>query len=493
MEPQPPEAVAETHTKRARTDAFTCRLYERAIAFRNTLSDLEMDHAKWNKALEKLYTVMVSGPSSCPSGVKFDPLDMDRNLQQIRVLCGARSPNTISKRANSLLRFCLWHRGFSSVPIVSNFVKGILDKKALTRPRRKQARPLTVSEVIYLESVLRNSSIDLVDRFAAGAFLLALFGRCRWSDLRHVNNFFLDTNEVDGRTIGYMEFTTFSHKTAAQVARHGLPLPLVAPIWGLEKPCWALEWNKIAKKVGRIFDDTFKGPILPAPDKFGNWGSRSVTAAEASKWLLELLRPNGSNLDEVTSHSLKCTVLSWLAKAGAEPHHRLVLGHHSTQRGSLETYSRDMLSAPLRAMEDVLRKIRMGALHPGLTRSGHIQEPTKMDCARDGQKDPGEPQSSSSDSSDSSGSNSDSTESEHGLTRKWHAVGGNDPNVCKSTWGSGTMHQHVQSKIVHLQQEGSDKIFYCGLHATKDHRVIEATPFLENRKCKRCTRVLNAA
>jgi hypothetical protein len=113
VEPQLPEAVAETHTKRARTDAFTCRLYERAIAFRNTLSDLEMDHAKWNKALEKLYTVMVSGPSSCPSGVKFDPLDMDRNLQQIRVLCGARSPNTISKRANSLLRFCLWHRGFS--------------------------------------------------------------------------------------------------------------------------------------------------------------------------------------------------------------------------------------------------------------------------------------------------------------------------------------------------------------------------------------------
>jgi hypothetical protein len=113
VEPQPPEAVAETHTKRARTDAFTCRLYERAISFRNSLSYLEMDHAKWNKALEKLYTVMVSGPSSCPSGVKFDPLDMYRNLQQIRVLCGARSPNTISKRANSLLRFCLWHRGFS--------------------------------------------------------------------------------------------------------------------------------------------------------------------------------------------------------------------------------------------------------------------------------------------------------------------------------------------------------------------------------------------
>jgi len=148
---------------------------------------------------------------------------MDRNLQQIRVLCGARSPNTISKRANSLLQFCLWHRGFYYRKHPIPFEQDILDKKALTRPRRKQARPLTVSEVIYLESVLRNPSIDLVDRFAAGAFLFALFGRCRWSVLRRVSNFFLDTNEVDGRTIGYMEVTTFSHKTAAQVARHGLP------------------------------------------------------------------------------------------------------------------------------------------------------------------------------------------------------------------------------------------------------------------------------
>ena len=81
------------------------------------------------------------------------------------------------------------------------------------------------------------------------------------------------------------------------------------------------------------------------------------------------------HLEAVTSHSLKCTVLSWLAKAGTEPHHRLVLGHHSTQKGSLETYSRDMLAAPLRAMEDVLRRIRVGALRPDMTRSGTSRSP----------------------------------------------------------------------------------------------------------------------
>ena len=100
-----------------------------------------------------------------------------------------------------------------------------------------------------------------------------------------------------------------------------------------------MEWVKVAKEVGITFDEAFKGPILPAPDKCGEWCERSVTASEASKWLTELLKQNTSNLEHVTSHSLKCKTLSWLAKAGTDPHYRLILGHHSTQKGSLETYS----------------------------------------------------------------------------------------------------------------------------------------------------------
>ena len=533
----------EINPKRQKMDSGCHRLYERAISFKNTLSDPETDQAKWTRALEKLYTVMVSGPDSRPASIKFETEDMDHNLRQIRFLCGAKSPNTIMKRANSLLQFCMWHKGFfykrspipfeqdaiadyvwekhqdgmtysclisfieavnfgtyvlglpvkdPNQPLMSKFVKGVLDQKALTRPGRRQARPLTVSEVTHLETLLRDPSIDALDRYAAGAFLFALYGRCRWSDLRHVSQHILDVGTSNGKTIGYVEFSTFSHKTASQVARHGLPLPLVAPIWGMANPCWALEWNKVAQEVGIFFNETFRGPILPAPDKQGQWCARSVTASEATKWLNELLKQNSPNLEQVSSHSLKCTALSWLAKAGTEPHFRLILGHHSTQKGSLETYSRDVLAAPLRALDDVLRQIRMGALQPDLTRSGHIQDPSRPDCA---EEVPAQEDSSSSSSSDGSSSTSDSDASGDAAPHptSWRRVASDDPNVRRTTWGSGVMHQHVFSKIVHLQQEGDLKIFYCGMHATKDHKVVKSAPFLESRKCRRCTRVLDAA
>ena len=112
VEPSNRPGSLESHAKRQRTDVCTNRLYERAISFKNTLTDPEMDQAKWGRALEKLYTVMVSGPNSCPKSISFIAGDVEKNLRQIRLLCGARSPNTIAKRAHSLLQFCLWHRGF---------------------------------------------------------------------------------------------------------------------------------------------------------------------------------------------------------------------------------------------------------------------------------------------------------------------------------------------------------------------------------------------
>ena len=57
-------------------------------------------------------TVMISSPGTAPTGVRFQDGHMDLNLRQIRVLCGSRSPNTVAKRATSLMKYCMWHRGF---------------------------------------------------------------------------------------------------------------------------------------------------------------------------------------------------------------------------------------------------------------------------------------------------------------------------------------------------------------------------------------------
>ena len=186
------------------------------------------------------------------------------------------------------------------------------------RPDLRQARRFTVAEVLYLEKVLGDPTVDINDRCACGALLFALYGRCTWSDLRRVSQCELDINPIDGRTIG-QGFTTFFHETASQVARHGLPLPLIAPVWGLQGPPLAIEWKRVAEAVRLDFTDWTKGPILPAPDKAGTWCSRSTTTSEASKWLVEILQAGPGNPDGISSHSLKCTTLSWLAKAGSDP------------------------------------------------------------------------------------------------------------------------------------------------------------------------------
>ena len=546
------ERSMEPPAKKQRTCNTTLRLYERAIHFRNNMTDHEADEAKWNRALEKLYIVIISSPGSIPAGIRFQEDRMDLNLRQLKTLCGSRSPNTVAKRVNSLTKFCVWHKAFfyqkqpfpldsddvaeyiwekhqdgmpysammsfieaanfavyvlgmplkhPGSPIVAAFTKGILDSAAKTRAARKQARPLRVSEVLFLEEMLNNEDADLYDRYAAGAFLFAVYARCRWSDLRSVHNCELDINHSSDSLVGFISFSTFSHKTASQVAKHRLPLPLIAPIWGLQKPPWVMTWKKVAEAVALDFSNFSRGPVLPSPNKEGKWSQRSVTSDEASKWLVELLKPLGGDVEEISSHSLKATTLSWLAKAGCDPHHRTILGHHSSGKGSLEVYSRDMLSAPLRTLEDMLRQIRIGALHPDLTRSGHIQQPSRPDCKDTpasaetiAEPNPNGADKDEASSSSSSSSTSDSSsEDDEEYERQWLALGDEDPNVHHASWGDFNMYQHDASKIVHVEADSETCTFKCGMKATSEHHLIMSTAFLDIRKCKRCVKAVDSA
>ena len=75
------------------------------------------------------------------------------------------------------------------------------------RREKRQARTLTVQEVKSLESFMADEkNVRIVDRFACGCFLFALFSRSRWSDLRCVYGFASDIIEIDGKIAGYLEY-----------------------------------------------------------------------------------------------------------------------------------------------------------------------------------------------------------------------------------------------------------------------------------------------
>ena len=228
----------------------------------------------------------------------MDEVIDSHDLESIRKVFGNRSPNTDLRRGNCMLKFLKWYRElrFALCPFplhegdveehleflrrsgsgpssltgfveALNFcehvvgIKGVGDKVSmeskkilemsdLNRAEKKQARVLTVREVEAMEKLLSDEDEELAERFAAGAMLFALYSRSRLSDLKKVRGYVKDVVTQNGAVNGYLEFRTRTHKTARTVARQGLSMSLVAPLWGLLTPPWGLTFIKVAQLAG---------------------------------------------------------------------------------------------------------------------------------------------------------------------------------------------------------------------------------------------------
>ena len=103
-----------------------------------------------------------------------------------------------------------------------------------------------------------------------------------------------------------------------------------------------------------------------------------MTNGEIGRWVRAVLLEHDTQgkLSSLTPHGAKATLLAYLARYGASPTDRLILGHHSVkQYGALETYSRDLQSGPLRVLQQMIGSVRAGTFHPDETRSGIFQSP----------------------------------------------------------------------------------------------------------------------
>ena len=222
LEDEPP-IVSESH-RTARVDRIRGSFHE-CIDFKLTLADSEILSARWDRALEKWYLIFARGRSGWPEGYDIYDIVAKRGLSGLRPLFGSRSQNTVLKRANSIIRFTHWFTKFSfsispfpltatdveaylehlqeqeaSPSALSSFVEAVnfcekvlniphvattITPKAMNicelansrRREKRQARVLSVVEVASLEEFLSNERNFIVDRFAAGCFLFALYSR----------------------------------------------------------------------------------------------------------------------------------------------------------------------------------------------------------------------------------------------------------------------------------------------------------------------------
>ena len=425
------------------------------------------------------------------------------------------------------------------------YIAGVLRGLNAKKPRRKQSRCFKVEEIKSLEAFLADPCKASVDRYAMGCVLFAIYSRARFADLFDIEEFIPDVIETPNGWRGYLELRSASHKLRSVGDGLGLSLPLIAPVRGLGDGEWGMKFIEVSNLVSLDIKMRIRGPLLPAPDKLGNWTDRSISTREVGKWFRSVLVSMGhDDLDTLTPHGAKSTTLAQMAKFGVPEADRLVLGHHKSKAGSsLDVYARDSQAAPLRKLEGMLDAIRAGVFHPDLTRSGMVQEgdpqgasrfeapgtpetvgfvfPKKSGITEEGTSGREVPQefpdlmeenaeleneevasenqhggfsgeserkedsladSPSESDSDSSSDSSSSSVDDEVLGKSDDAEG------LQGTWRDDCrVVQHKRLKTLHLLPNLDNKgTFVCGRAMSGDYKLFEAKVFSDAWKCKQC-------
>ena len=467
----------------------------------------------------------------------FLPLDCELLYKYLQHLRDAQKFSAI-RDMMQCVSFCYHVAGMPALDVAEfPWIKGITRDSFMHRKALRQSRTLTVREVVALENFVIADTGHPMDRFAAGVFLFMLYSRARSSDIRNLDAAKIDVGPVDSRH-GYFEFETQDHKNARITRAMGIPLILVASLYGLADKNWALKFVELGESFGLLFGKAFTGPLLPGVSSSGALMKRPVSSQEKTVWLNNILkRITVDPKPGLTSHGLKATCLAWASKAGLSEEDRRILGNHAMSgKKSMTVYSRDIISAPLRWLEGVLSDIRHGNFLPDASRSGMIRHPlegktqpqvlarpvlqvkvsdseseikdAEVDPAQmepelvtevldDGDSGPNSPdlgevppiwpETDSSSSSSTSSSDSDTSsqcQDVDDLVKDSVAVWALPKLVWKPECDT---YRHKRTRTLHLRAKGSVKsTFVCGRKFTNDYEEFSGSIFAGSSKCKQC-------
>ena len=376
----------------------------------------EMRDAQFQTALRRWLDVILQLPDTCLVVLQLKQLkDVSSQLRMMRDLFVKKAPQTLLQRCHSFLRFVQYLKdagesfpgtesglyaflcdlrasgaptsNMQSIMQSLNFAQHviglpelmplILSKRCLgsvgkrNEGPKRQASPFKLVEILSLHEVLNDSSEDLWTRVFVGTVLMAIYSRSRWTDMQHAESLDLDVDMFGDAAFAELKIT--NHKCQESTAFRNIFLCAVAPGLGVSEKPWIAEWVNVRNLLGINFSAGH--PTLPAPDSEGSPTRRPLSTDEMKRWVRLVLESKGHSIEDrrLTSHSCKCTVLSWLAKHGDDWTDRMALGGHVSFMKSTVIYSRDVMARPLRVLEALLLDIRLRCFLPDETRSGRFR------------------------------------------------------------------------------------------------------------------------
>ena len=481
----------------------------------------------------------------------------DEAVNILTAIVGVKSPATVVKRANSLLSYLRWAarqlanevnpfeeqhvwayfswlkevgaaatRASSCLSAIrfgvhvlgmetlvpclsSRRLTGLAEILLAGKPLLKQAAPLTVNQVLLIHKALNDVNKHPYDRAFSAYCLIALYGRCRHSDLQCIHSVKLDV----GQGCSFLEITTSNHKTGRSAEKKSKLLPILIPGIGVNGEQWLALACKALESVGAPVDNIHEGPLLPAPDREpGSLLQRGLTSSETTGMLRAVTHSldqlNGDGRLEISSHSLKSTTLSWCAKYGLSGTTRSILGRHSGALADTYTiYSRDLTVAPTRELQSVIVEIAEGRFLPDAPGRDFFPTfppapPVNRHVMSQGESGPVEIECKqeecpceiveeeiivSSDESDSSSSSDAESSASSAIEEPPTKVRRFRPKVpANELW-----YVHRKSHILHRHEQGEDgwniRFLSCGKRLTDAYsRSTESSAW--NVICKMCAR-----
>ena len=227
-----------------------------------------------------------------------------------------------------------------------------------TSGEKRESLPLPLSFHAFLERKVLDSDTPQMEAIWAGSFLACIGGSLRFSDAQQVLWSSLCISHFTLRGICYRTKTT---KRGAPFAFLGFGAHSTSREFGMN---WLSAWILLLDNVWQELRSSFGAQVTPDCFFFtmGKQGfspaSYAQTLLRLGNFLLEAGIPQAQALG-YTLHSMKVTMLSWMAQLDLPLPARTLQGHHALA-GSMQLYSRDDIWPALRAQLSVWEAIQRG-------------------------------------------------------------------------------------------------------------------------------------
>ena len=180
--------------------------------------------------------------------------------------------------------------------------KGVSQTWFLKKRRLVQKAPLSVAQLVQLETLVVSEGRNKADRIAAGFFSFMAYSRARYSDALNVSDLKLDVLETDGVRYGYLEAQSSRVKTSLTLEKKTMFLPMTAPVNTVSGHDWVRTWMKLRQSehlkgshCSLLLPKGAMGPRRPWMQAVQACGWKTSLRAQmdqaAAAWELILSRP----------------------------------------------------------------------------------------------------------------------------------------------------------------------------------------------------------